>query len=314
VDRGLILILTFLVSFAGVAGFGHVMNDLFDLEVDRAAAKPNAMQNKTVSQTLWILLALLATAWLPWLILPASKWNLALVTLQLLLLTAYAAPPLRLKTRPVPGIIADALYAYTVPALITWTTFQPLGVEPRPRQILLVVLVLWSFSAGLRGILNHQCLDADSDASSGLRTFATRYGRDRTLGLLVRIVLPAEVMCFVAVVLAFATEVPVLIAGGIIFIGWTLFQLAYIRGESLGLPWNLSSQRVVELYGYELLGEFYANWYPLFMLAALSLRAPAYLILAAAHLAFFQNGLVNFFRYDLRAIPGGLAKMTRHLG
>ena len=311
---GVATLVAFMTSFIGVAGFGHIINDLYDVDNDRTAGKHNTMDGRTSLQTALIMLFLLALAWLPWFILPANPWNLSLLGLQLLLLSAYATPPLRLKVRAVPGVIVDALYAYTVPALITWTTFGHISGEPPPRPFLLATLIIWSLFPGLRGILNHQCLDADNDARSGVTTFATQYGRARTLRALFCIVLPAEAVCFVTMTAALSCYLPFYVVGVVIYFGWRIFQLLYLRDESLGVPWRLAPESTIRLYGYELLGEFYTKWFPLMMLAALSLRWPMYLALTMAHLAFFRNGLGDFFRYDLKYIPAGVAKMMKRDG
>jgi 4-hydroxybenzoate polyprenyltransferase len=150
--RSVLTLLAFMVTFIGVAGFGHVINDLCDVDHDRAAGKHNTMAGRPRAQVAAILLLLLAVAWLPWLWLPANRWNLSLIALQLLLLTLYAAPPFRFKARAVSGVVTDALYAYTVPALITWTTFADMAGEPTSRPFLLAALVPWSLFAGLRGM------------------------------------------------------------------------------------------------------------------------------------------------------------------
>ena len=312
--RAAAMLVAFMVTFIGVAGFGHVINDLCDVDHDRAVGKHNTMVDRSRWQTGAILALLMAVAWLPWLVLPANRWNLSLIALQLLLLTVYAASPLRFKARAVPGVITDALYAYTVPALITWTTFGHMVGEPVSRPLLMAALLPWSFCAGLRGILNHQYLDADNDRRSGVTTFATRYGPAVTLSLLSRIVLPAEAIGFVVMTVAYGVDLRFYVAGVLAFFAWRVFQLTYVMQTTLWVPWRLVPELAVKLYGYELLSEYYRGWYPLFMLVGLSWRWPEYVVLLVAYLAVFQNGLVNFFRYDLRSIPAGVARMTHRDG
>jgi 4-hydroxybenzoate polyprenyltransferase len=309
--RALPAMLAFIVAFIGVAGYGHVINDLGDLEVDRAAGKPNTMRGRTRLQSALIIVALLAMAWLPWLILPANRRNLTLIGVQLLLLTLYAAPPLRLKTRPIPGVLTDALYAYTVPMLITWTTWSYLGGPPTPQPLLLAALIPWSLCAGIKGILVHQDGDAVNDAASGPTTFVTRYGHARTLWLLSRIVVPAELAFFALMSLAFSLQLRLYPVCIVAIFCWRIFQLAWLRDIPVELPWRLSSEQAVTLYGYEFLGEFYCAWLPVIMLAALSFRNPLYLVLGCIHLALFKTGLARFFRRDLKSIPWGISRM-RH--
>jgi 4-hydroxybenzoate polyprenyltransferase len=309
--RSLIAMLAFITAFIGVAGFGHVLNDLGDIDIDRAVGKFNTMEGRKRLHIALLIGALLAMAWLPWLILPANRWNLSFIGLQLLLLTLYAAPPVRLKARPISGVLTDALYAYTVPALITWTTWIHVSEPAKPQPLLLAALIPWSFCTGIRCILVHQDVDAANDAISGLSTFVTRYGHAWTFWLLSRIVIPAEISCFVLVIFAFSRELWFYPVAVVLFFCWRVFQLAYLWDTPVDLPWRLSSQQAVTLYGYQFLGEFYTAWFPVFVLAALCFRSSVFLPLACVHLALFRTGVVHFFRHDLKSIPWGISKMRQ---
>jgi 4-hydroxybenzoate polyprenyltransferase len=312
-SRSLPAVLAFIVAFIGVAGFGHVINDLGDLDVDGAVGKLNTMQGKTRLQVALIIVTLLAMAWLPWLILPANRQNLTLIGVQLLLLTLYAVPPLRLKARAIPGVLTDALYAYTVPMLITWTTWSGMGGPARSHSLLLAALIPWSLCAGIKGILAHQDVDAANDASSGFATFVTRYGHARTFWLLSRMVVPCEIACFALMTFAFSRELRFYFPVVVLLFCWRTFQLAWLWDIPVRLPWRLPSEDAVTLYGFQLSGDFYKAWFPVVMLAALCFRNPAYLALACVHLALFKTGLGHFFRHDLRHIPWGISRMRRRL-
>jgi 4-hydroxybenzoate polyprenyltransferase len=312
-SRALANMLAFIIAFVGVAGFGHVINDLGDLEVDRAAGKPNTMQGRTRFQITLIIVALLAMAWLPWLILPANRWNLTLIGFQLLLLTLYAAPPLRLKTRAIAGVLTDALYAYTVPMLITWTTWSGMGHPARPQPLLLAVLIAWSLCAGIKGILVHQDADGASDAASGVGTFVSRYGHGPTFWLLSRIVVPSEIACFVLMTSAVSRELRYYFLVVVLLFCWRSFQLAWLRNTPVRLPWRMSSEDAVTLYGFRFSGDFYRAWFPVVMLAALCFRDPLYLALGCMHLALFKTGLDRPLTQDLRHVAGGILRMRRRL-
>jgi 4-hydroxybenzoate polyprenyltransferase len=311
--RSLLAMLAFITAFIGVAGFGHVVNDLGDLAIDRAAGKLNTMQGRKHLHIALMTVALLAMALLPWLILPANRWNLSFIGVQLLLLTIYAAPPLRLKARPVAGVLTDALYAFTVPMLITWTTWSRLGESSKSQPMLLAALIPWSLCVGVKGILVHQDVDAESDAASGLSTFVTRYGHARTLWLLSRIVIPAELAFFILMTLAFSRELrfyPVAVA---LFFCWRAFQLAWLWNIPVDLPWKMPPEKAVTLYGFRFLGDFYPAWFPVIMLVPLCLRSPIYLALASMHFASFKTGLGHLVRHDLKSIPWAITRMMRGL-
>ena len=306
--RCLLAILAFITAFIGVAGFGHVLNDLGDIAIDRAAGKANTMQERKRVHIALLIVALLAMAWLPWLILPANRWNLMFMGVQLLLLTMYAAPP-RLKTRPISGVLTDALYAYPVPMLITWTTWSHLGGPAKPQSLVLAALIPWSLLTGLKGILVHQVVDAANDGQAGLSTFATRYGRTRTFRLVSRIVIPAESACFVLMTFAFSRQLRFYPVAVVLIFCWRIFQLVWLWDVRVEFPWRLPPEQAITLYGYQFLQEFYTQWFPVIMLTALALRSPTYLAVAVIHLAMFKTGPGHFWRHDLKSIPWGVSRM-----
>ncbi len=100
-----------------------------------------------------------------------------------------------------------------------------------------------------RGILNHQYLDAENDVTSGVTTFATRCGRERTLWLLARVVLPAEIVCFAALVAVFSLYLPGYALAVVAFVFWCTFRhfglalahLAFFRtGPVTSVRYNFS--------------------------------------------------------------------------
>ncbi len=308
-------LLAFLVAILGVAGFGHVVNDLCDLEQDRRAGKDNAMQRLTAFQRLAVVLLLLLLSGLPWLFLPHHWTNLGLVGLQVALLVAYSLPPIRLKERGLLGVVADALYGFTVPLLITLTTFGQLGATwpPHNSPAPWLLLVAWSFLCGTRSILYHQASDIANDRSAGVTTFATRHGSETVLRIISRAVIPMEIACFLAISTVFSLDLHLFLPGFLLYVLWRTFQVRYMWEESLHPIRNLTTSRFIRLYGYVYLGEFYERWLPMFMLAALVLRAPMYALLAIGHILLFKNGVSEFILKDLRHIPGGIAKMKREL-
>src|SRR5687767_2238201 len=58
-----------LISMIGTAGFGHYLNDLADITVDKLAGKPNAAALHTPMQRTGIIVLLLILSLLPWVLL-----------------------------------------------------------------------------------------------------------------------------------------------------------------------------------------------------------------------------------------------------
>lgn len=314
VEQTLPALLAFMAAFIGVAGYGHVINDLCDIEADRIAGKHNPMDGRSKGQIALIMLVLVLASGLPWLWLPRNMWNMTWLGLQIVLLTLYAVPPARLKVRFIGGPLADALYAYTVPALITCGTWSELSGPGEFRPWLLAAIVPWSLCAGLRGILYHQYLDVENDRKSGIETFASRYGGEETLAFINRWVLPTEVMSFAALTAAIASEMPLYTPGMALFIVWRMFQLKYLWRVPMAPPWQLPPEGRITLYGYQFLGEFYTGWFPVFILVDLVFRDPAYLVLFAMHLTLFKTGVVQLLRHELKYVPKAIARMKQDYG
>lgn len=299
----------FLVALVGIAGFGHVVNDLFDMKPDKIVGKYNAMQGLTTPQRGLALFLLLAASCLPWLYLPSNWRTLALVALELLLFILYSAPPIRFKERGTLGILADALYGYTVPFLFTWTTFNQLGLN-QPFTWGMLCLGLWSLCAGVRGILDSQVRDVENDVKTGLTTFVTQHGIDKTRWIISRVVIPAEIASFVLFAAVLSFEVSFFLLGFGIYLFWKYFNIKYMWRDTFDSIQHLTTQQVIR-YSYVFLNEFYEKWQPLFMLAALIIKEPIYVALAILHLLFFKDGLSEFLLRELRYIPSGIAKMRK---
>jgi 4-hydroxybenzoate polyprenyltransferase len=282
-----------------MAGFGHLINDWFDIEADRRAGKRNVLAPLGPLRRSILVFGFLALAALPWLFLPRNRVNLVALAAEALLLTIYAAPPLRLKERP-EGVLADALYGYTVPFVITWATFgKPLAAPD------LLVLLAWVTLVGLRSILNHQLLDLDNDALSGVRTLAWRIGRPATTTLLTRLVLPLEAMAFVPVTALFVAAAPWYGVLAVLFVAWRAFQVAFIwKPGREGRP-CLEAYGAVHFYGYILLNEYYEKAMPVLFLAGLVVERPELAWLLLGHVAVFRTNALSQVARDRKGFRTG---------
>ena len=81
----------FMISVVGIAGFGHVFLDAFDVAEDRAAGKPNLWDNASSGARAALVTVLLAASWLPWTMLPNTRTGLVLIALEwfVLLIVAF---------------------------------------------------------------------------------------------------------------------------------------------------------------------------------------------------------------------------------
>ena len=285
VDRVLGQIVLFLIAVIGIAGFGHVFTDMFDVEEDRIRGQPNLWADSGSWRRVALLSALIAASWLPWIFIPIGRTGLILVAAEFLMFALYAVPPVRLKNRGLAGIVADGMYAHALPALWTWLPFAHLSGARAPVSTG-VVIGAWGISVGIRELMHHQAIDADRDRKVGATTYGVRRGRTHLMGLLRRLVLPAEVVTF-AMLLGVMTPTSALPAAG--FAIYMIWSFVKVRGFWIE-PVNLfppDSDDSATILARRVLSPFYYGWLPLLLLAGLAIRNPAYLLVALLHLALF---------------------------
>jgi glycosyltransferase involved in cell wall biosynthesis len=193
--RALFFFVPSLLTILGIGMFGHLVNDLYDVEADAAVEKPNRLASMPGWRRRAFVAGALALGLCPWLILPCDAPSLALLSLEFALLLAYAVPPLRLKERTVWPILADAAYAYAIPAVLASHTFFLASRAPS-RGPFLGALLVWQLGLGVRHFLNHLAIDRVNDLETGTPTLATEKGNAFIHALIRRFVLPVELSGF----------------------------------------------------------------------------------------------------------------------
>lgn len=285
VERVLVQIALFLIAAIGIAGFGHVFTDIFDVEEDRIRGQANLWADMGARQRLLLLSGLIAASWLPWLFIPIGRTGLILLAAEFLMFALYAVPPIRLKNRGLAGIATDGMYAHALPALWTWLPFVHLS-GAKASLSTGIVIGAWGISVGIRELMHHQAIDADRDREAGATTFGVRRGRAHLMKLLRGTVLPAEVTTF-ALLLGVMTSASVLPAVGFaLYMIWSFVKVRAFWLEPLSL-FPPDSDDAATILARRVLGPFYYGWLPLLLLAGLSIRNPAYLLVALLHFALF---------------------------
>ena len=291
----------FLASIVGIAGFGYYLNDVCDLAADLAAGKANSAAAQGRPARAAILFGLLALGLSPWILLPRHPLNLALLGLQVALLTLYSARPFRLKERGIAGAVADTLYGHLLPVAITVATFFP-GPAGRtaanlPAALPLAVLgALLLAAKGLRNILLHQLGDRENDRRAGIRTFVLAAGPVRALNLINRLLLPLELGALVSVLVLLAPAAPVWVG----FVGFLVFTaLMFSAWKFPYLP-----PRQLRFKFLYFLNDFYEEWLPPTLLAIAVARHGELWPLLPLHFALFPKGLAK--------IPGNLSELRQN--
>lgn len=285
----------FVASIVGIAGFGYFLNDVCDLAADRAAGKANAAAGCTPRARTAILFGLLALGLAPWSLLPANPANLALLALQIVVLTLYSARPLRLKERGLAGALADMLYGHVLPVAIAVATFLPGAVpDPVPATsfaaggLLAAGVGVLLGAKGLRNILLHQLGDRENDRRAGIRTFVVAGGPLRALGWINRLLLPLELGALVAVLVLLAPAAPV-------WIGFAAF-LAFTALMFSAWKFPYLPQRQLRFKFLYFLNDFYEEWLPPTVLAIAAVGHAELWPLLPLHFALFPKGLAKLPR------------------
>jgi 4-hydroxybenzoate polyprenyltransferase len=202
-------LLALTVSMFCVAAYGHVVNDIFDIEVDEKAGKPNRMASLSRGQQTGLSFGLAVLGLIPWCWIGFNPTSGILLAVIYLLLTVYPAPPLRLKERFIFGAVADAATVHAVPTLLVATVFANLAVPSSPsNNLLAIIATAWAFAVGIRGILLHQIWDRENDLKSGIQTLATKLGVGTLRFWINSIVFPLEAILSTALVLVIAQSSP----------------------------------------------------------------------------------------------------------
>lgn len=262
------------------AAYVSVLNDATDIRVDRAAGKPNRIAGKPRALVA-LMLALpaaagLAVAWLwrddpPLLLAYLGAW---------LAYTLYSLPPLRLKTRGLAGVLADAAGAHLFPTLVAvLLVFRQAGAEVDAAWT--VAVALWAAAYGVRGILWHQLSDFEADRAAGVATFALRRGPGRVAALARFAVFPLELAALAVLLALLAQPAPV-----------ALLLVYALLARRKTLWWEMKPVVVQPRPRYFiLLLDYYDAFLPAALLATAALVHPLDALLLIVHMLLFPKRL-----------------------
>jgi len=163
----------FFVLFSTImTGYGYLINDLADVELDRRHGKSNAFLSMSKSKAVFIVLAFLVIGSLFALPFLNRTGFAPLWLLWILAATFYSMPPLRLKERGLIGLTATIAAQQTLPTALIFAAFGELVSWAA------LVFVLYSTARGVSSDVGHQMRDWSQDTSTDTGTFAVRHGYD----------------------------------------------------------------------------------------------------------------------------------------
>jgi 4-hydroxybenzoate polyprenyltransferase len=290
------LLILALAALVPGAAYVSVINDLTDLEDDQASGKNNRLIGKSRA----IIGAILACCILPG-VAVSLYWREDPLLLSLYLaawvaFSLYSIPPVRLKTRGVLGLLADASGAHLFPTLLVVSLVYRWRGEPVD-AVWFTSVAAWSLSYGLRGNLWHQLSDLHNDQKIGLRTFV----RNRTITQLRRIgnfiIFPIEIAAFALVLWLGGSQVAVAFLCFYALLEWSRI-----------LMWKMNLIIVVPRDRYSIvLLEYYEVFFPLALLVSSSRQNPTDALIILAHLLLFPRRAAQVFKDILK-----LTKQTIH--
>jgi colanic acid/amylovoran biosynthesis glycosyltransferase len=282
---GLLFCALFLLSSLGFGFFGHLLNDLADEKQDIASQKPNLVAGRGFSFKALAVAGSATVALAPWALLPTDHFTVALLLAEILLFILYALKPLRLKERDAAGLLADAAYAFVIPAVLVFhATGLRFGVS-LPDGLLLVTSI-WAFSAGIFNITLHQLIDLESDARSGQQTFAVTQGRATTMRLATKVLLPLHLLGF-GVFAAFLS----------VYLGlwYAILPILLVAGKMSDLRRLLRISVPRTPHALQWLNLHYHRFLPHWNILAASVVDPSNLLLAVFHTVLFHGNELLFW-------------------
>jgi 4-hydroxybenzoate polyprenyltransferase len=211
------LVALFICFSTIMTGFGYLVNDLADQDLDRKQGKPNAFANLTPSLATLIVIGVLAVGLaLGWPFLVHSEF-VVLWMLWVMAASFYSLPPLRLKERGLVGLVVTIAAQQTLPTAMLFAIFGQLYSWGA------LIFIVYATARGISSDVSHQMRDLPVDAATQARTFAVQFG-DRVVQKLYAFGLELERLALGAVLILLFIEMPVL---SLPWMGWRV---------PLGLP------------------------------------------------------------------------------
>ena len=284
--QSILTVLVLLFSISSVAAYGHIVNDIFDIEVDKKAGKSNSVAQFSPWQRLLFCILFAVTGFVLPIVFNFGTWAVILLGINYLLPTIYSAPPLRLKEKGIWGIIADAAGAHAIPTLFFVATFLHLSKTPQPEAFIFIIAATgWSFCAGIRGILLHQIWDRENDLKSGMKTLVTKFDVKKVQFCITYIIFPIEILLLTLVILVISQFIPLLL------VCISFYILMKVINMKSGLAISNGFQTAPVEKDYIFPHDLYEVWLPLILAILLTKTNVIFLIILAFHIIFFYRHL-----------------------
>jgi 4-hydroxybenzoate polyprenyltransferase len=262
------------------ASYVSVLNDLTDAKDDQASGKPGRWPGGARIYPALLLAGCMAAGGAFLVVWRKDTLLFYTYLLSWLAFTLYSAPPFRLKVRGIWGVLADASGAHLFSTLFAVVLVYHWNRTEATAQWT-ILIALWSFAAGVRGILWHQLEDAVNDRKIGLRTFACLHGTKAAerLGLLTFLLESAAFSAMLWLTHSALAAIFLVFYGLFAWVRWRLLGI----GLTVIKPGQASRMAMAE---------YYIVLYPLAYLLTVSWQHPSALLLLLFHgVLFSRQGL-----------------------
>lgn len=264
------------------AAFVSLLNDYTDLEADRLAGKYNRLAGRSRRFAVAAISACLVIGAAFGVLLAGVDAGAAVAYgFAWLAFAAYSAPPIRLKGRGWPGVLADATGAHLAPWLaVAFAVDAGAGSNESVGPEWFVAVGVWALAYGVRGNLAHQLADREADLRAGVATLgAVRPRQAEVAGRY--LVFPLECVALAGVLVLAGSWMPVPFLAAYLLVEVQRRRRWDVRPYVLRRP--ARGQMVLESY--------HRTGFPVAYLLAAVIADPALLALLAAHLILFGRDL-----------------------
>lgn len=293
----------FFACICSVAAYGHIINDIFDIQQDLAIGKKNSMAGLLPVQRYCLCFLFIVTGFVPLIYFNLNLTLTIILMVNYLLPTIYSVPITRLKERGFIGVITDASGAHLMPTLFIALLFIHAGNGTEKTGLAITISAsIWALFAGLRGIIAHQISDQRNDRKMNTITFVSSRRRKSLRSLVLKVFFPCEV---IGLTLFLYILIPVSIVLAVVTFLYVIVEITKIKC-GWKLPLFFPEHPLTEPYLPLLNNEFYEVWLPCALLCQLVFIDYYYVIIMLFHLILFKTIILErlaiFMRlvYDLR--------------
>lgn len=262
-----------------------ILNDITDIEEDRAAGKKNNMAKYSKAKQFFFLSIPICLALLFCWFLQKNIYALTFYLLSYLSFTLYSLPPFRLKKRGILGLIADASGSQMLPSLFA-ATLMAHHSNYQLSTIQILFIAIWSLCFGLRGILWHQFHDLENDIRSGLLTIVQRMGETSTK-ITGGIIITVELTSFLWLLHTIGNHY--LYITLILYILYMLYRRKKTNLQIIIIKYTRPNFDII-------MNAFYQVFLPISILILISINRPEFLVLTVLHLLLFLSGFYRVIK------------------